>query len=84
MTLRKKVPSSGFSKQHPIEHRKAVLLAQVAINPHRKGAAVLVAEPSADGRDVHAGLDASGGEEVPEVVVGEVRVPQDTASNGRL
>jgi len=51
-----------------------VLLAQVAVNPHRKGAAVLVAKPTADRGDVHAGFDAGGREEMPEVVVGEVGV----------
>lgn len=50
-------------------HLLAVLVAKVAIDFHGRRPTVLVAEPTRDGGDVHAGLDAPGREQVPEVMV---------------
>ena len=50
----------------------AMFLAEMAVNLHGEGPAVLVAKPARDGRDVHAGLNAGGREEMAQIVVGEV------------
>ena len=47
-----------------------MLLAKVAIDAHRQGAAVLVPKPPANDWDIDAGFDAGGGEEVAEVGIG--------------
>lgn len=46
-----------------------MLLAEVAIGLHGKGAAIGMAQPPRDGRNIDARLDATGGEKVPEIVV---------------
>lgn len=41
-----------------------MFVAEVAVGFHGEGAAVFVAEPTGDGRDVNVAFDATGGEEV--------------------
>ncbi len=60
-------------KTDPFAHLEAVLLAQMTENFHRQSAAVFMAQPPADGGNIHARLDAGCGEKVPEVVMGEMR-----------
>ena len=48
-----------------------MFVAQVAVDPHRKGAAVLVPEPTGDGGDIHAAFNASSGKQVPQIVVSQ-------------
>ena len=50
----------------------AVFLAEMAINLRRERAAVFVAQPTRDGWDVHAGLNAGGREEMAQIVVDEL------------
>ena len=57
-----------------------VVLAQVTVNAHRQGAAVLVAQPPADGGNVHARLHAGSGEKMAEIVVSKLREFQFPAS----
>ena len=45
-----------------LRHAGGMLVAEVAVNFHRQRAAVFVAEPSGDGRNVNAALNAAGGE----------------------
>ena len=56
----------------------------MTIDAHRQSAAVLVAKPSADGWDINAGFDAGGGEEVAEVVVGEMRITEVPTCGGQV
>jgi hypothetical protein len=60
-------------KAHPFNHRKTVFLPEMAVAFHCQRAAILVTKPAAHGRNIHAGLDAGRGEEVPKVVVRECR-----------
>ena len=50
---------------------KAVLLAEVAVSFHTKRSTILVPEPARNRGDVHAALDADGGEKVSQIVVGD-------------
>lgn len=50
----------------------AVLLPEVSVGLHRQRAAVGVPEPSRNGRNIDAGLDAAGREQVPQIVVNEL------------
>jgi len=61
---------------HAFAHFKAVFLAQVPVDPHRQRTAILVPEPPAYGRDVHARFDTHRGEQVAKVVVREHRQPE--------
>ena len=56
-------PSQPGSEFHFLGHCLAVLVTQVAVDLHGEGAAVLVAEPGVDGRDIDAALNAPGGKE---------------------
>jgi hypothetical protein len=49
----------------------------MTVNPQGGRTAVLVAEPPARRREVHARLDAGGGKEMPEIVVRELWVPPE-------
>ena len=51
----------------------------MAVGSHRQGPAVIVTEPATDCRNVHAGLDARRGEEMPKIVMGEMRKAQSPA-----
>jgi len=59
------------SKLHFAGHCLRMMIAQVPINLHRQRTAVLVPQPTRHRGDVHAGFDAPGGEEVPQVVMGD-------------
>ena len=59
-----------------------MLVPQVAVDFHRQGSAVFVAQPAADRRDVDAGFDATGGEEVAKVMVGDATDADGAASSG--
>src|SRR5580658_5832569 len=48
----------------------AVVIPQMSIDFHCEGASVLMSEPSGHSRDIDPRFDASGGEEVPKVVMG--------------
>jgi hypothetical protein len=50
----------------------AVLVSQVAVRFHAQRPAVPMAQPARDGWDVHAGFDAARGEQVAQVVVGDL------------
>jgi hypothetical protein len=52
----------GWREIDEFGHVGGVLVAEVAVNFHRQCAAVFVAEPSGDGRNVNAALNAAGGE----------------------
>ena len=41
-----------FRERHPLGHRRAVLVAQMSVHPHRLRTAVFVAEPARNSRDV--------------------------------
>lgn len=62
------------SKYDSLDCREAMILAEVAINPHRQGAAVLVAKPATHCRYINAGLNAGGRKEVTKVVMGEAGI----------
>ena len=47
----------------------AVLLPEVSVGLHCKRAAIRVPEPSRDGRDIDAGLDAAGSKKMPEIMM---------------
>ena len=47
----------------------AVFAAQVAVRAHGKGSAVFVTEPAGNCRDVHAGFNTDGREEMPQIVM---------------
>ena len=49
-----------------------MLVAEMAVNFHGQRAAVFVAEPSGDGRDVNAALNAAGGEQMAQIVMGQM------------
>ena len=65
------VGGSFGAELNPLDLRKTMFLPQMTVNFHSERPAVFVAEPFADGRNVHAAFDARGGEKVPEVVVSE-------------
>jgi hypothetical protein len=48
-----------------------MLVAQVSVSFHAKSAAVLMPKPARNGWDVHAVFDATGGEQVAQIVVGD-------------
>ena len=49
-----------------------MLIAKMAVGLHRQRPAVLVAEPAGDRLDVHPGFDATGGEQVPQIMMREL------------
>ena len=55
-------------------------VAQMPIDLHRQGAAILVAEPAAYRRDVHAGFNATGRKQMSQVVMRKTRNVQFLAS----
>jgi hypothetical protein len=48
-----------------------MLIAKVAVRLHSQRSPILVTQPAGNGRNIHAALDASGCEEMAEVVVGK-------------
>jgi hypothetical protein len=48
-----------------------MLIPQVAIGAHCQGAAVFMPKPSGGGGNIDAAFNATGSEQIPEVVVGE-------------
>src|SRR5689334_2786313 len=67
-------PTAAASRPTPktylCRHVGGMLIPQLCIYPHQQRSSVLVAQPSAHGRNVHPGLDACGGEYIPQIVVG--------------
>lgn len=61
--------STRFLEKNLRRLSSAVLLSEMAISLHRQRAAVRVAEPSRDRRNIDAGLDAAGREKMPEIIV---------------
>jgi len=57
-----------------------VLIAEVTVNLHRKGAAVFMAEPSAEGWDIDTGFDTPGCEQMPEIMVCDSTHPYNPSS----
>lgn len=57
-------------------------LPEVSIDSHRERAAVFVAEPTADCGNIDARFDTRCGEEVSEIVVLEMGIPEVPASGG--
>lgn len=53
---------------------ETVLLAKVAVNEHGKCAAGFVAESAADRWNIDTGFDAGGSEEMPKIMVRELRI----------
>jgi hypothetical protein len=60
--------NSSALKTDLCRHRLAMLIAQVPVSPHRQGTAVFMSKPPADGRDIDAAFNASGREQVPQIV----------------
>ena len=49
-----------------------MLVAEMAVNLHRQRAAVLVSKPPGDGGNVNAALNAAGGKQMPQIVMGQM------------
>jgi hypothetical protein len=59
-------------RSNPLRHSLTVLVAEVPVNAHGEGAAVLVSQPAGKGGDVDSTLYASRRKPVPQVMVAEV------------
>jgi hypothetical protein len=55
----------------------------MSVHSHSKCTAVFVAEPTADGRNVHARFNARRREQVPKVVMREQRIAQASGGGGQ-
>ena len=59
-----------------------MMIAEVAVGFHCQSAAVLVAEPSADGGDINARFNATSSKQVAKIVVGDALDFQFPARSG--
>ena len=57
-------------KLHLRRHQLGMLIPKVPVRSHSERSPILVTEPSGNGRDIDATLDAPGGEQMPQIVVG--------------
>jgi len=62
---------AGRAKSNSLGHLLAVLVPKVPVSFHGQGAAVLWPSQRETGGDIDAGLNATSGEEVTEIVVGD-------------
>ena len=62
----------GWREIDELGHAGGMLVAEMAIDFHGQRATVFVAEPAGDGRDVNAALNATGGEQMAQIVMGQM------------
>src|SRR5947207_2847139 len=58
-----------------------MLVAQVAVNPHRERAPIAVAQPTRNSRDVHARFNAPRREQMPQIMVRDSWDAEQSASS---
>jgi len=62
----------GWREIDELGHAGGMLVAEMAIDFHCQGATVLMAEPAGDGGNVNAALNAAGGEQMAQIVMGQM------------
>lgn len=78
-----KIAHLSCGKSKFLSHTLTVILAQVAVGTSNEYAPVFVPEPCGDGGKVDALLDGVGGEEMAEVMMGEMGKVENGAGGGK-